>query len=200
MGMHLLNPLPRPPHADGKYHPPLVMNRWWLCPKKLLHQVPRLTLVICDKISQASPDHVKTQMIGHILKRDNALAPREVNEWVSGLHHSTNAERSAMSKQKSRSCTAYSNPACLINGINNNGGIIKKAHRLGFNRQSSERKWLKRAKRTRRSQRKPRRPNSAPCAYATKALCVRITSLGRARPMFENGASAYAPGDFRIYK
>ncbi|MED6182487.1 hypothetical protein PIB30_028867 [Stylosanthes scabra] len=79
---HLSNFLSQPPHADGKYHSHLVINQWWPCLEKFLHQIPWLILVISVKILQASSNRctifVKTQMIRHILKCDNTLASQEV--------------------------------------------------------------------------------------------------------------------------
>ncbi|MED6137594.1 hypothetical protein PIB30_066372 [Stylosanthes scabra] len=62
----------------------------------------------------------------------------------------------------------------------------------GFNRQSSERKWLKRARGTRRSQTKPRRPFLDPVRTHPRASAYAPIALG-STPRVEIGANAYSP-------
>ncbi|MED6164936.1 hypothetical protein PIB30_094935, partial [Stylosanthes scabra] len=62
----------------------------------------------------------------------------------------------------------------------------------GFNRQSSERKWLKKARETRRSQTKPRRPFLDPVRTYPRASAYAPIALG-GTPRVEIGANAYAP-------
>ncbi|MED6114722.1 hypothetical protein PIB30_083250 [Stylosanthes scabra] len=61
-----------------------------------------------------------------------------------------------------------------------------------FNRQSSKKKWLKRARGTRRSQRKPRRPILDPVCTHPRAYAYAPIALG-GTPRDENEADAYAP-------
>ncbi|MED6176607.1 hypothetical protein PIB30_089846, partial [Stylosanthes scabra] len=51
-----------------------------------------------------------------------------------------------------------------------------------FNKQSSERKWLKRARGTRRSRRKAWRPNPEPMRTHPRGLCVCIAMTWASRP------------------
>ncbi|MED6193359.1 hypothetical protein PIB30_018510 [Stylosanthes scabra] len=62
----------------------------------------------------------------------------------------------------------------------------------GFNRQSSERKWLKRAKGTRRSQRKPKRLILDLVRMHPRASAYTPIALG-GMPEVDLGANAYAP-------
>ncbi|MED6125677.1 hypothetical protein PIB30_070878 [Stylosanthes scabra] len=70
--------------------------------------------------------------------------------------------------------------------------MLWQFHPEGFNRQSSERKWLKRARGTRRSQTKPTRPFLDPMRKHPRASAYAPIALG-GTPRVEIGANAYVP-------